>query len=247
MTFDPKSRDDTADTWAYSHQYKQSCSDDESLRARFTKQARWYAVKLGHFLPEKRDALILDVPCGEGRFLWFLEREGYVNAQGFDIDSGRIDTARRLGLNAKTGDGLEIIRCSSENSVDVIACIDFLEHLEKDQAIAHLLAMYNALKIGGVCLIRMPSADGIFGARDWANDVTHKWTATSGVLRGLLQSVGFQTPKILDERPVPYKLTNFVRLVIFYFARTLAEFFLLGLGLSAPRVWSTSMWAICRK
>ena len=58
--------------------------------------------------------------------------------------------------------------------------------------------------------------------------------------------VGFEQVRILDERPQPYDLAGFFRLMAFYPARALASAFALALGVIPPPVWSTSMWAVAR-
>ena len=77
----------------------------------------------------------------------------------------------------------------------------------------------------------MPCADGPFGAHDWCNDLSHKWAATSGALAGTLRAVGFSSVSILDERPVPYKLSNYPRLWAFHVASAVCSLGLLALGL----------------
>ncbi|MDQ6998482.1 MAG: hypothetical protein Q9M17_07195, partial [Mariprofundus sp.] len=37
--------------------------DEGSLRLQFTKMAKWYACRLGSFLPEDRESRCLDLPC----------------------------------------------------------------------------------------------------------------------------------------------------------------------------------------
>jgi 2-polyprenyl-3-methyl-5-hydroxy-6-metoxy-1,4-benzoquinol methylase len=235
------------DRWVYEHQYKQSQPTREELKVSFAKTARWYAKKLGPFLPPDSEAQILDMACGEGRFLFFLRQQGYSHAWGVDADPGRVDTAQGLGLDARISDCLDVIRQQAPDSLDVVVCMDFLEHLEKGQVIPFLQAVHRAAAPGGRLIVRMPCADGLMGARDWCNDLTHKWAATSGVLEGLLRAIGFGQVRILDERPVPYHWRNKIRLACFHLAKLLMGALLLMSGLGIPRVWSTSMWAVCRK
>lgn len=41
-------------------------------------------------LPESKESKILDIGCGMGHFLYFLEKEGYKNYLGIDISKENI-------------------------------------------------------------------------------------------------------------------------------------------------------------
>lgn len=51
------------------------------------------------FLPKDKTARIIDLACGAGHFLYFLQKEGYTQAQGIDISQEQVDVARRMGVN----------------------------------------------------------------------------------------------------------------------------------------------------
>lgn len=72
----------------------------------------------------------------------------------------------------------------------------------------------KALKSGGVLIVRLPFTDSVLGAYDLYNDFTHKWAANSGVIESLLYEAGFTRVIIKDEKPIPYKWSNYVRLEV---------------------------------
>jgi SAM-dependent methyltransferase len=230
----------------YKHQTRaRGLLDVRSLQAYFDKLARWYARRLGPFLPAGSDAIWIDLPCGYGNFLYFLRSRGYRNVTGYDADPEQVRLARMLGLPAREGDARRVAEDASLR-VDAIASVDFIEHLSRDDAVQFLRSCRERLHPGGLLVLRTPCADGPFGSRDASNDLTHRWACTSNLLRAVLEMVGFEQVRILDERPQPYNLVNFFRLVVFYPARALASVFALALGVIPPRVWSTSMWAVAR-
>ena len=216
------------------------------LTRTFEKRSKWYQSRLGEHIPVDRKAKWLDLPCGFGNFLYFLRQQGCRNISGYDLDPEQVRLAQMLELPAVEGDAFDILNNPTE-SYDCIASIDFLEHLDRDSAINFLELCYERLRPGGVLFLRVPCADGPFGARDRFNDLTHEWSMTSNVLRAMLEMISFEGVEILDERPQPYNIRNRVRLVLFYIARFLANGFVMALGLIPPRIWSTAMWGVARK
>lgn len=96
-------------------------------------------------------------------------------------------------------------------------------------------------------MLRTPVTDSLVGPHDLFNDFTHRWAANSGVVEGLLRQAGFSSVIFRDERPVPYKPSNWVRLALFKGASVLTNLWLIVLGFPPKRVWSASGWYICRK
>ncbi len=228
----------------YAHQTQaRGVLDAAALERRFRSLARWYACRLGPFLPASRQAVWLDLPCGYGNFLYFLRRMGYTRISGYDADPKQVHLARLLDLPAEERDAFAVLDDNSR-SFDAIASVDFLEHLSRDAAVRFLAACRARLRPAGVLILRMPCADGPFGSHDAWNDLTHQWAATSNLLRSLLQMSGFERIQILDERPQPYNLRNRIRLLAFHAARLLTSLWVAALGVTPPAVWSLSMWAV---
>jgi len=217
-----------------------------ALRQRFEKLRRWYRLRLGDFLPADRNAPCLDLPCGYGNFLYFLDSEGYSNVAGYDTDPAQIGLARLLGLPASQGDAFEILS-NSPDTYALISSLDFVEHLPKDKALQFLDMCYDSLMPGGCLVLRTPSANGPFGSHDIHNDLTHEWGATSSLLNALLQMKGFEKIAVLDERPQPSSIVDTLRWLCYFPTKHLANLFTMMLGLSAPDVWSTSMVAVAYK
>ncbi|PIW44358.1 MAG: class I SAM-dependent methyltransferase [Zetaproteobacteria bacterium CG12_big_fil_rev_8_21_14_0_65_54_13] len=218
----------------------------ESLTARFEQLARWYDGRLSPHLPKDKQARCLDVPCGFGNFLYFLNGKGYQNIQGIDLDSKQVELAKLVGLPAEQGDAFQIL--SGEGaSFDLVTSLDFIEHLDKDKVLEFLSLIYNGLKPGGTIILRAPCGDGPFGAHDAWNDLTHQWGMTSNVVRTLLEMHGFENVKILDERPQPGSIVDTVRWLVFFPAKMIADGFCMALGMRPPAIWTRSMIAIGHK
>lgn len=218
----------------------------QSLLRSFKKTNKWYSARLRKYLPIKKDAKCLDVPCGYGNFLFFLKSEGYTNIQGFDLDSQQVSLSRLLNLPVKVKDAFKVIS-NEKNSYDLISSLDFIEHLTKDEALMFLDGCYLSLRKGGVLILRTPCADGFFGAHDACNDLTHHWCMSSNLLKTILKMCGFSKVKILDERPQPTSILGTLRWLLFFPSKAVFELFCLALGIRPPKILSRSMIAIALK
>jgi SAM-dependent methyltransferase len=212
----------------------------QEIERQFAQMTRWYGCFLRDWLPPDRDALVLDIPCGHGNLLYFLKQAGYRQVRGYDLEPERVAVAHELGLPAEQGDAWEVLR--EQRGAALVACLDFLEHLDPGRVPEFLALCREALRPGGRFVARLPFTDSILGAHDLFNDVTHKWAANSSVVLELVQQAGFESVEIRDERPVPYKLVNWGRLAAFHVCKAATNLWLMGLGLGPRQVWSTSGW-----
>ena len=185
-----------------------------------------------------------DVPCGYGNFLYFLRTQG-IPCEGIDLDSAQVALARSLDLPAHEGDGLAALK--NKRGLGLISSLDFLEHVDKDDAVALLKDAKEALSSKGLLILRMPSADGPFGAHDFANDLTHRWAATSTVMENLLRALGFEVLRVQGDYPPPVNLKGMCRYVVYRIAKKLFSMGVVALGMTPPKIWSRSMWLVARK
>ncbi len=235
------------DHWAYSHQSNLSSLSLKALEREFSHSVCFFRALLSRHLPKELDAKILDIPCGQGRMVYALMAMGYRNVTGYDLDNRRLAVGKKLALPLSEGDAFEILNRCDENSIDCILSMDFLEHLEKPDVIRYLELAHGKITTGGTLVIRTPSADNPFGIRHIFNDFTHKWAATSGVLRQLLTAAGFTSINIFSEAPKPAMRFGIPRKVVFEMARLAADLFIKCLGQGAPRIWTPSMWGVAVK
>ena len=62
------------------------------------------------WLPEDKGAAILDVGCGRGEFLRFLQVEGYVNCEGIDLAEEQVEQSKRWNLPVRCEDALDYLK-----------------------------------------------------------------------------------------------------------------------------------------
>lgn len=109
---------------------------------------------LSRFGLPRRGARVLDVGCAYGAFVQFLAANG-VEAEGVDVSSVTVASARRLGLRVHEGVLGETFRTEPEH-YDAVTFLDVLEHLPDFKR--QLREAHRALRPGGLLLVRVPNA-----------------------------------------------------------------------------------------
>src|SRR5262249_31886939 len=110
------------------------------------------------FVPANKNATILDVGCGYGEFLHFLQLAGYTATKGVDLNQGELDVGRTLGVkNLERAESLEFLRHSREE-FDFISAIDVMEHVPKDKVLEFLDLIHTSLHPGATFLCQVPNA-----------------------------------------------------------------------------------------
>ncbi len=159
-------------------------------------QTRYFAKNHGRHLPEAKDSVILDVACGVGHFLYYAQKSGYTNCTGIDISQKCLEVCKRNGLPAEIADAFVYLR-DGKDSFDAIVSNEFFEHLKKDQTLELAELCFQALKEGGVLIIKVPNAVcPIVGCRGRYSDITHEMGYTDHRLRTLLSAAGFRDAEI---------------------------------------------------
>ena len=103
-------------------------------------------------LPER--GLLLDVGCGSGQSMaWFLADHPGWRAIGLDVSEHGLASAAEHGLAVHKASALELPIPSG--SVDLILCLDVLQHLPLDGGDRRSLAeMRRVLRPGGIAFLR---------------------------------------------------------------------------------------------
>jgi SAM-dependent methyltransferase len=102
--------------------------------------------RVRQFLQTKRNLEILDVGCGEGVLVDEYRRLGY-DITGLDLNFSRSGIVRGSVLQIPFVD----------DSVDVILCLDVLEHLNLLDQPSAIAEIRRVLKPGGVFLVTIPN------------------------------------------------------------------------------------------
>lgn len=201
--------------------------------------------RLGKYLGEIRrqpDHLVLDAPCGYGNMLYTYALQE-INCHGCDLDDAQVRIAKSFGFRAET---MNIFDLLPDCQYNAISSLDFIEHIEKGQALQVLSKFNSMLKSGGLLILRTPSADSPFGLRDFADDPTHKWIGTSSTISKLLAMAGYYKIEIIEDWPYPAKF-YLARISVATILRCLSRLYLFLIGFGNPRCLSPSMIIVARK
>ena len=182
-----------------SRRFDAGSRSDEASVASWIRAYRYY---LRDWLPENKQAKILELACGAGRFLKLLVDEGYVNIAGVDRSAEQIEVARGILPVAEHADVFDYLR-SKEGAWDLIAAIDLVEHLTKDEVLDLLDLVYRALRPGGWVILQTPNAESPFVSIVRYGDFTHEVAFTPTSLSSLLRLAGFEGMESRELGPLP--------------------------------------------
>lgn len=170
----------------------------ERFRAEFPAWDKHF----GHLLPTDREVRILDVGCGRGGMVYWLNQRGYPNAEGIDLSLEQVETARRLGIcNVRQADLTDFLGSRSD-SYDVLMLRDVLEHFPRERVVEVLQLCRAASRPGGTVIVQVPNAESPFFGRIRYGDFTHELAFTSTSITQLFNVVGLGDARVYPTEPV---------------------------------------------
>lgn len=172
----------------------------------FELTARGYGEWFHDCLPEDRHAPMLDVGCGNGTFLRFLELSGYKAIEGIEISTGQaMDARQHVRCPVHTVDA-ERWLASHQSYYARIFLNDVLEHIAREEVVPFLHTLAAGLASGGALVISVTQAAGISNIYSRYNDFTHHFLFTESSLEQVLSITGFSQVRFLSQR-LPWKWT----------------------------------------
>lgn len=179
-----------------------------------------------HF-PDHKDAVIIDLGCGCGAFVWLMREAGYTNVSGVDSSPEQVATAERLGIGGiRAGDLMETLKATGDASHDVVISFDIIEHFTKAESVDFVDEVYRILKPSGRWIIHAPNGESPFFGRVRYGDFTHEQALTRESIFQLLKSSGFATVVCQEDMPVPHGMKSFFRWVLWKCIRAVLRFYL---------------------
>ncbi len=174
--------------------------------------AKTAAALLGNWLPPERNTAILDMGCGDGKFLFMLEQRGYTDLTGVDLSPEQIERARQWCHRARIiqGDVGEFLRENPEK-FGLITGFDVIEHFRKDELLALLSLAKGALRPGGRVIFQTPNAISPWAGTVAYGDLTHEWFFTPGGLANILNLQGFTKFEARACEPHIHGLKSLIR------------------------------------
>lgn len=165
--------------------------------------------------------LLLDVGCGWGRWTLAAARAGFKSI-GLDVHVDALAAAIRV--SQQVGVPADFVCADADQlplpsgSVDMVFSYSVLQHLERSTVLRFLKEVSRLLKPGGICLIQLPNAFGLysmlqqlkrgfreaepgsFQMRYWSRTAIRRAVADAGLANLRIRADGFftQNPQVSD-------------------------------------------------
>ena len=176
---------------------------------------------------------VIEVGCGTGLFLKYLDTEGITDFFGIDIDSHIINILPEELLNkVKIIDVDKYLNeLPSDKVFDRILLIDVLEHFNPNQAVILLEKLRKRLKNTGGIVVKVPNNGSPWGGGYQYGDLTHKSSFNSFSLRQLGIKAG------LHCKVFPHRTGNPRKQILENIFHSIIELFLT----EPPEIWSANL------
>ena len=164
-------------------------------------------------LLKNKNARILDFGCGFGQLIQSLNKLGYHNVEGADINPVALDFLRASNIITYDLRYEQDFYCSHEGLFDFIVMSHVLEHIPKNEIINQLRLIRKLINMGGSLIVMVPNAQSNTGCY-WAyEDFTHELLFTAGSLFYVLKSAGFSDISFIDQDCTSEVKSNLMRLI----------------------------------
>jgi 2-polyprenyl-3-methyl-5-hydroxy-6-metoxy-1,4-benzoquinol methylase len=188
--------------------------------AEFRKKAVLYEKQLGGFIPQNKASKVIDIGCGSGALVWWLQQKGFKNVTGIDASDEQISTGKDLGVpNLVTSCAFKYLR-EFAYDIDLVVARDVLEHFQKNEALELCQLTAKVLRRGGGFLVQVPNAESPFFGRIRYGDLTHDAAYCVSSLNQLLRMAGFSEVQCYPVRPAGSGYKSFVRSMLWRLIET---------------------------
>jgi cyclopropane fatty-acyl-phospholipid synthase-like methyltransferase len=185
----------------------------------FEYERKAFARECAKLLPTDKNARILDVGCGTGHFLYFLDRSEYRNYLGIDISPEQVAFCRdRVTDKVEVADAFEFL-ASMPDHWDVVFSSNFVEHLTLDQLLDFVHLVYSSLRNEGIAVLRTTNLASPFKPGSFWDDLTHTTPFTEKSMAQLLAMGGFDRINVYPSacRLLPRLVLSMYKLVMLPF------------------------------
>lgn len=180
-------------------QYLSTFKDDRTWERKRAIIQDWCEQNLQPFLERiSKQSRILELGCGQGQMLDFLNKKGFSSVEGVDTSKEQIMAAERYGLQVYHSDVFDFLHASRQG-YDLVLAIDFVEHFTRQELIQLLCGIKKILNKGGHLIFRTPNGQGVFAGQIIYGDLTHMTILTPQSLRQILRFTGFEIVRMKES------------------------------------------------
>lgn len=162
-------------------------------------------------LPNINSSSILDIGCGDGNFVYYLQENGCKDVRGIDLSEEQISIGKNMGIKGLELADLHAYLLNFENCFDYIIARDVMEHLTRQETFDALLKIYRALKPGGTFIMQVPNGEGIHYTSIFFGDFTHEMAYSSKSVNQIFLNVGFKDIRSIPVNPFSGGLKGKIR------------------------------------
>lgn len=165
------------------------------------KHFRQYDFEFEHLSGADSSMSVLEIGCGTGIFLRYLEAKGYRRIVAVDMDAGLAPVLADLKTaQLHFGDVFAIAaeHCPSER-FDRIALYDVIEHIDQDALFPFMERLKALLKPDGRIVLRAPNVTSPWGAKMFFDSFDHVTPTTPGRVRELAETTGYTVERVSEQ------------------------------------------------
>ena len=209
--------------------------------------ATYYDQNYRHWLPQDREAPILDIGCGQGDFVRYAYSLGYRNITAIDRDLAAVQALEGLEgvttLKVDIGDELPPM---VKGPWAVIVAKKMIYYLDRRQAPALLRSLSSALVLDGRLIIEIFNGATLSSRFTEAKDPAILTAYTDLGLKRLLEGAGFQVESlkgVVTPASIFYRIAQSTWWSLYRLLLILDR----GRDDELPRFWSKSIIAVARR
>ena len=137
----------------------------------------------------------VDLGAGRGEMVQVMRDHG-LSSFGIDADESVVTAAEKKGIDVRLSDVDSFLDEREPSSLDVVAAIQVVEHVNTDQLVSWFEKIHAVLKPGGVFIAETPNPHAIDAFKAFWVDVTHVRPYYPESLLHMAQSAGFSRAEI---------------------------------------------------
>ena len=167
------------------------------------------------FIPNQKDTMILDLGCGFGSFLSYLQKNGYTNLHGVEIGQEQVEFLSKKQIHITQSDISSYLE-NTDLKFDFILLYDVLEHFKKDEIVKLIPLLRKIMTPDGILTIRVPNGDPLFSRGLMYGDFTHETFFTKRSLLQVFSLFDFDKVGIFPSlAPSKNPLIKIIRVTLF--------------------------------
>lgn len=198
------------------------------------------------FIPRDKSSKIIDLGCGDGSFVHYLQRKGYTNVTGVDVSSEQVQFAQTLGITGIVNSDIKVY-LANNTGFDLIIARDLIEHFNINDLLSIIELTYSVLNTDGILLVQTSNGESPFFGRYRYGDISHETSFTTTSLSQIFALAGFKQMAFYPMAPTIRGLKSGVRYFLWKGIENVIKLYLLIEGGTADGIFTQNLIAVATK